>query len=159
MLVPKYEELQGFKGKDGPDEQRRLEMEQYMCLDSFMTMPMPVLAELCTNLICSISAIIHNGAVGKLHSKEGQGLNIFSVQNKILQSHNACYNIFNFVIPQHVSVTLRDLWVQNVTKLEVNVTVNPTLLGINVINVHQGHSDLGQMAALVRNIFIVGGLK
>ncbi|KAI7793829.1 laminin subunit beta-2 [Triplophysa rosa] len=63
VLVPKYEELQGFKGKDGPDELRRMEMELYMCLDSFMTMPMPVLAEPCTNLICSISAIIHNGAL------------------------------------------------------------------------------------------------
>lgn len=40
------------------------------------------------------------------------------------------------------------------TKLEVNATVNPTLLAVNVINVHQGHSDLGHMAALVRNMLL-----
>ncbi|XP_051517314.1 laminin subunit beta-2 [Myxocyprinus asiaticus] len=63
VLIPKYEELPGFQSKDAPDERRRLEMELYMCLDSFMTIPMPALAELCTTLICSISAIIHNGAL------------------------------------------------------------------------------------------------
>ncbi|XP_051947738.1 laminin subunit beta-2 [Xyrauchen texanus] len=63
VLIPKYEELPGFQSNDAPDEHRRLEMELYMCLDSFMTIPMPALAELCTKLICSISAIIHNGAL------------------------------------------------------------------------------------------------
>nr|XP_055044545.1 laminin subunit beta-2 [Misgurnus anguillicaudatus] len=63
VLIPKYEELPGFQGSDGPDERRRLEMELYMCLDSFMTMPMPAMAEVCTKLICGISAIIHNGAL------------------------------------------------------------------------------------------------
>ncbi|KAI2649791.1 Laminin subunit beta-2 [Labeo rohita] len=63
VLIPRYEELPGFQGDDGPDERRRQEMELYMCLDSFMTMPMPALAELCTALICSISAIMYNGAL------------------------------------------------------------------------------------------------
>ncbi|XP_073678938.1 laminin subunit beta-1 [Garra rufa] len=63
VLIPRYEELQGFQGDDEPDERRRQEMELYMCLDSFMTMPMPALAELCTALICSISAIMYNGAL------------------------------------------------------------------------------------------------
>lgn len=65
VLIPRYEELPGFQGDDAPDERRRQEMEVYMCLDSFTTLPMPALAELCTTLICSISAIMHNGALGE----------------------------------------------------------------------------------------------
>lgn len=65
MLIPRYEELSGFQGDEGADERRRQEMESYMCLESFMTMPMPALAELCTSLICGISAIMHNGALGE----------------------------------------------------------------------------------------------
>uniref|UniRef100_A0A671QX29 Laminin subunit beta-1-like n=1 Tax=Sinocyclocheilus anshuiensis TaxID=1608454 RepID=A0A671QX29_9TELE len=68
VLIPRYEELPGFQGDDSPDERRRQEMELYMCLDSFMTVPMPALAELCTTLICSISAIMYNGALGESHS-------------------------------------------------------------------------------------------
>ncbi|XP_056304742.1 laminin subunit beta-1 [Danio aesculapii] len=64
VLIPRYEELSGFQGDEGADERRRQEMESYMCLESFITMPMPALAELCTSLICSISAIMHNGALG-----------------------------------------------------------------------------------------------
>ncbi|ROL52307.1 Laminin subunit beta-1, partial [Anabarilius grahami] len=63
VLIPRYEELPGFQGDDAPDERRRQEMEVYMCLDSFTTLPMPALAELCTTLICSISAIMHDGAL------------------------------------------------------------------------------------------------
>uniref|UniRef100_A0A8C1QPG7 Laminin, beta 2-like n=1 Tax=Cyprinus carpio TaxID=7962 RepID=A0A8C1QPG7_CYPCA len=63
VLIPKYDELPGFQGDDVQDERRRQEMELYMCLDSFMTLPMPALAELCTTLICSISAIMYNGAL------------------------------------------------------------------------------------------------
>ncbi|KAG7235214.1 hypothetical protein INR49_030617, partial [Caranx melampygus] len=44
-------------------EQRREEMIRYMCLDSFMITPMPALAEMCSKLICSISSIIHGGAL------------------------------------------------------------------------------------------------
>ncbi len=70
VLIPRYDELPGFQGDDAPDERRRQEMELYMCLDSFMTVPMPELAELCTTLICSISGIMHNGALGESHSNE-----------------------------------------------------------------------------------------
>ncbi|XP_043080121.1 laminin subunit beta-2 [Puntigrus tetrazona] len=63
VLIPRYDELPGFQGDEAPDERRRQEMEVYMCLDSFMTVPMPALAELCTTLICSISSIMHNGAL------------------------------------------------------------------------------------------------
>lgn len=38
-------------------------MIRYMCLDSFMITPMPALAEMCSKLICSISAIVHDGAL------------------------------------------------------------------------------------------------
>ncbi|CDQ72880.1 unnamed protein product [Oncorhynchus mykiss] len=63
VLIPKYTELLGFQGNDPAAEERRDEMVRYMCLDSFMAMPMPMLAEMCTKLICSISAILHDGAL------------------------------------------------------------------------------------------------
>ncbi|XP_016138604.1 laminin subunit beta-1-like [Sinocyclocheilus grahami] len=71
VLIPRYEELPGFQGDDAPDERRRQEMELYMCLDSFMTVPMPALAELCTTLICSISAIMYNGALACQCDRQG----------------------------------------------------------------------------------------
>lgn len=63
VLIPKYTELPGFQGNEPEAEQRREEMIRYMCLDSFMITPMPVLAEMCSKLICSISSIIHDGAL------------------------------------------------------------------------------------------------
>ncbi|XP_071783632.2 laminin subunit beta-1 isoform X1 [Centroberyx gerrardi] len=63
VLIPKYTELPGFQGNEPEADQRREEMIRYMCLDSFMITPMPALAEMCSKLICSISAIIHDGAL------------------------------------------------------------------------------------------------
>uniref|UniRef100_A0A8C2ZAY7 Laminin, beta 2-like n=1 Tax=Cyclopterus lumpus TaxID=8103 RepID=A0A8C2ZAY7_CYCLU len=63
VLIPKYTELPGLQGTEPEAEQRREEMIRYMCLDSFMITPMPVLAEMCSKLICSISSIIHDGAL------------------------------------------------------------------------------------------------
>ncbi|XP_034074333.1 laminin subunit beta-2 [Gymnodraco acuticeps] len=63
VLIPKYNELPGFQGNEVEAEQRREEMIRYMCLDSFMITPMPALAEMCSKLICSISSIIHDGAL------------------------------------------------------------------------------------------------
>ncbi|XP_060930658.1 laminin subunit beta-2 [Limanda limanda] len=63
VLIPKYTELPGFQGNELEAEQRREEMVRYMCLDSFMITPMPALAEMCSKLICSISSIIHDGAL------------------------------------------------------------------------------------------------
>ncbi|KAJ4933887.1 hypothetical protein JOQ06_006696, partial [Pogonophryne albipinna] len=63
VLIPKYNELSGFQGNEVEAEQRREEMIRYMCLDSFMITPMPALAEMCSKLICSISSIIHDGAL------------------------------------------------------------------------------------------------
>ncbi|KAJ8257557.1 hypothetical protein GJAV_G00186910 [Gymnothorax javanicus] len=71
VLIPKYTELPGFQGREPVAEQRREEMLRYMCLDSFMTTPMPTLAEMCTKLICSISAIIHDGALPCLCDPQG----------------------------------------------------------------------------------------
>lgn len=50
-------------GNDPLAVQRREEMVRYMCLDSFMAKPMPMLAEMCIKLICSISSVMHNGAL------------------------------------------------------------------------------------------------
>ncbi|XP_045065518.1 laminin subunit beta-2-like [Coregonus clupeaformis] len=63
VLTPQYTELPGFQGHDPAAEERLDEMVRYMCLDSFMATPMPLLAEMCTKLICSISAILHDGAL------------------------------------------------------------------------------------------------
>uniref|UniRef100_A0A673CE11 Laminin subunit beta-1 n=1 Tax=Sphaeramia orbicularis TaxID=375764 RepID=A0A673CE11_9TELE len=63
VLIPKYTELPGFQGNDAEAEHRQEEMVRYMCLDSFMITPMPALAEMCSKLICSISSIIHDGAL------------------------------------------------------------------------------------------------
>uniref|UniRef100_A0A4W6G1H4 Laminin, beta 2-like n=1 Tax=Lates calcarifer TaxID=8187 RepID=A0A4W6G1H4_LATCA len=63
VLIPKYTELPGFQGNEPEAEQRQEEMIRYMCLDSFMITPMPALAEMCSKLICSISSIIHDGAL------------------------------------------------------------------------------------------------
>ncbi|KAF3696520.1 Laminin subunit beta-2 [Channa argus] len=63
VLIPKYTELPGFRGNDPEAEHHREEMIHYMCMDSFMITPMPLLAEMCAKLICSISSIIHDGAL------------------------------------------------------------------------------------------------
>ncbi|XP_062396596.1 laminin subunit beta-2 [Sardina pilchardus] len=65
VLIPKYTELPGFSGSGALAEQRRDEMQRYICLDSFLAprSPRPPLADMCTKLICSISAIMHDGAL------------------------------------------------------------------------------------------------
>ncbi|KAM9750902.1 laminin subunit beta-1 isoform 1-T2 [Menidia menidia] len=63
VLIPKYTELSGFQGNGQAAEQRQADMARYMCLDSFMITPTPVLAEMCSKLICSISSIIYDGAL------------------------------------------------------------------------------------------------
>ncbi|XP_026854032.2 laminin subunit beta-1 isoform X1 [Electrophorus electricus] len=63
VLIPRYEELPGFQGNDGQAQHRREMMVHYMCLDSFLATHPPQLADICTTLICSISAIMHNGAL------------------------------------------------------------------------------------------------
>lgn len=71
VLIPKYTELPGFHGNEAEAEQRRQEMTGYMCADSFLMTPMPALAEVCSTLICSISSIIHDGALRKWPGRGG----------------------------------------------------------------------------------------
>lgn len=40
-------------------------MVGYVCLDSFLMTPMAALAEVCSALVCSISSILHDGALRK----------------------------------------------------------------------------------------------
>ncbi|KAK7883982.1 hypothetical protein WMY93_027105 [Mugilogobius chulae] len=63
VLVPRFSELPGFSGDSPEAEQRREQMQMYMCLDSFLISPTPALAEMCSRLVCSISAIMHDGAL------------------------------------------------------------------------------------------------
>ncbi|KPP70604.1 laminin subunit beta-1-like [Scleropages formosus] len=63
VLIPKYTELPGFQGNHPAAKHRREEMVHYMCLESFRATPVPSLAEMCTKLICSISSMLHNGAL------------------------------------------------------------------------------------------------
>ncbi|KAL4655406.1 laminin subunit beta-2-like isoform X1 [Arapaima gigas] len=63
VLIPKYTELPGFQGNHPAAKHRREEMLHYMCQESFMATPIPALAEMCIKLICSISSIMHNGAL------------------------------------------------------------------------------------------------
>ncbi|XP_043934664.1 laminin subunit beta-1-like isoform X2 [Protopterus annectens] len=63
VLLPRYTELIGFHGNDPIAVHHREEMERYMCLESFKMATMPALAQMCIQLICSISAIIHDGAL------------------------------------------------------------------------------------------------
>ncbi|XP_053324821.1 laminin subunit beta-1-like [Spea bombifrons] len=71
VLLPRVSELPGFHGNDPVSVHHREEMERYMCLDSFKMATMPVLAEMCIKLICSISAIIHDGALPCLCDMQG----------------------------------------------------------------------------------------
>lgn len=71
VLIPKYTELPGFHGNEAEAEQRRQEMTGYMCVDSFLMTPTPALAEVCSTLICSISSIIHDGALRKWPGRGG----------------------------------------------------------------------------------------
>ncbi|OCT85875.1 laminin subunit beta-4 [Xenopus laevis] len=71
VLLPKIYELPGFHGNDPVSVHHREEVERYMCLDSFKMATMPDLAEMCIKLLCSISAIIHDGALPCLCDPQG----------------------------------------------------------------------------------------
>ncbi|XP_018431602.1 PREDICTED: laminin subunit beta-1-like [Nanorana parkeri] len=71
VLLPKIYELPGFHGNDPVSTHHREEMETYRCLESFKMATMPVLAEMCIMLLCSISAIIHDGSLPCLCDLQG----------------------------------------------------------------------------------------
>ncbi|XP_067396966.1 laminin subunit beta-2-like [Emydura macquarii macquarii] len=63
VLVPRVLELPAFQGSAPAAVQRREEMERYACLEAFRMATMPALAETCARLLCSISALLHDGAL------------------------------------------------------------------------------------------------
>ncbi|XP_036386703.1 laminin subunit beta-1-like [Megalops cyprinoides] len=73
VLVPRYTELPGFQGNDSTSTQRREDMRRYMCLESFLTAPTapPALTQVCSSLTCSISAMLHDGALPCLCDPQG----------------------------------------------------------------------------------------
>ncbi|XP_059572078.1 laminin subunit beta-2 isoform X2 [Alligator mississippiensis] len=63
VLLPRVMELPGFHGSEPAAVQRREEMERYTCLEAFRMATMPALPEACARLLCSISALLHDGAL------------------------------------------------------------------------------------------------
>ncbi|XP_062441299.1 laminin subunit beta-4-like [Rhea pennata] len=63
VLLPRVPELPGFEGAEAAAAQRREELERYRCLEAFRMVPPPALAEACARLVCSVSALLHDGAL------------------------------------------------------------------------------------------------
>ncbi|XP_034287609.2 laminin subunit beta-1-like isoform X1 [Pantherophis guttatus] len=63
VLLPHVTELPGLHGDDPASVERREALEHYTCLELFRMATMPDLPETCAHLLCSISAIIHDGAL------------------------------------------------------------------------------------------------
>ncbi|XP_048346182.1 laminin subunit beta-1-like isoform X1 [Sphaerodactylus townsendi] len=63
VLLPRVMELPGLDGNDPVSVERREELERYTCLEVFRMATMPDLAEMCARLLCSISALMHDGAL------------------------------------------------------------------------------------------------
>lgn len=63
VLLPQYTELPGFVGSGPAAQARRQDMERYRCLQSFTAAGTPDLADACSRLLCSISALLHHSAL------------------------------------------------------------------------------------------------
>uniref|UniRef100_A0ABM5FJ00 Laminin subunit beta-1-like n=1 Tax=Pogona vitticeps TaxID=103695 RepID=A0ABM5FJ00_9SAUR len=63
VLLPRVTELPGLHGNDPAAVERREALERYTCLEAFRMATMPDLAETCARLLCSISALMHDGAL------------------------------------------------------------------------------------------------
>ncbi|KAM6300840.1 laminin subunit beta-2-like [Aegotheles albertisi] len=63
VLLPRVLELPGFHGAEAEAAARREELERYQCLEAFRMAPSSPLAQACTRLVCSISALLHGGAL------------------------------------------------------------------------------------------------
>uniref|UniRef100_A0A8D0G091 Laminin subunit beta-1 n=1 Tax=Strix occidentalis caurina TaxID=311401 RepID=A0A8D0G091_STROC len=61
VLLPRVSELPGFHGAEAAA--RREELERYRCLEAFRMAPPPQLAQACARLVCSVSAMLHDGAL------------------------------------------------------------------------------------------------
>uniref|UniRef100_A0A8C8SXF9 Laminin subunit beta 2 n=1 Tax=Pelusios castaneus TaxID=367368 RepID=A0A8C8SXF9_9SAUR len=71
VLLPRVLELPAFQGSGPGAVQRREQLERYMCLEAFRMATMPALAETCARLLCSISALLHDGALACQCDPEG----------------------------------------------------------------------------------------
>ncbi|CAM5165168.1 unnamed protein product [Natator depressus] len=63
VLLPRVLELPAFRGSEPAAVQHREELERYTCQEAFRMATMPALAEMCARLLCSISALLHDGAL------------------------------------------------------------------------------------------------
>ncbi|CAM4582364.1 unnamed protein product [Lepidochelys olivacea] len=63
VLLPRVLELPAFRGSEPAAVQHREELERYTCQEAFRMATMPALPEMCTRLLCSISALLHDGAL------------------------------------------------------------------------------------------------
>ncbi|XP_030083909.2 laminin subunit beta-1-like isoform X4 [Serinus canaria] len=61
VLLPRVSELPGFHGAEAAVRQE--ELERYQCLEVFRMAPPHPLAEACARLVCSVSALMHGGAL------------------------------------------------------------------------------------------------
>ncbi|XP_005053248.1 PREDICTED: laminin subunit beta-2-like isoform X2 [Ficedula albicollis] len=61
VLLPRVSELPGFHGAEAAARQE--ELERYQCLEVFRMAPPHPLAQACARLVCSISALMHGGAL------------------------------------------------------------------------------------------------
>ncbi|KAJ7406864.1 hypothetical protein WISP_130137 [Willisornis vidua] len=61
VLLPRVLELPGFHGAEAAARQE--ELERYRCLEVFHMPPPHPLAQACARLVCSVSALMHGGAL------------------------------------------------------------------------------------------------
>lgn len=71
VLLPRVSELPGFHGAEAAARQE--ELERYRCLEAFHMAPPSLLAQACAHLVCSISALLHDGALREWGTLQGQG--------------------------------------------------------------------------------------
>lgn len=69
MLLPRVLELPGLHGAEAAP--RLEELERYRCLEAFRMAPPPALAQACARLLCSVSALMHGGALRECGSSAG----------------------------------------------------------------------------------------
>ncbi|XP_054072022.1 laminin subunit beta-1-like isoform X2 [Rissa tridactyla] len=63
VLLPRVSELPGFHGAEAAAAARQEELERYRCLEAFRMAPPSPLAQACARLVCSVSALLHGGAL------------------------------------------------------------------------------------------------
>ncbi|XP_009890852.1 PREDICTED: laminin subunit beta-2-like [Charadrius vociferus] len=63
VLLPRVSELPGFHGAEAAAAARQEELERYRCLEAFRMPPPTPLAQACARLVCSVSALLHGGAL------------------------------------------------------------------------------------------------